>query len=195
MQGYFSVTIFGFGKRQEMDSLLPEHLLAIASRLDGDDYLALSQTTRKYQTGLNEKLFLADVTQLNNFPFLVVDAQYYVYCYSQHFLTRRQLRDNSDFYTVLKRTIRAGKVTNKTREHVKVHVNQLMQLHLEGKHYDAESQLEKIQKRIAPVDSAITREIDSFLKLHFCRLSKIQHCLGLQKNLEYMQRARAGDVD
>lgn len=94
-----------------MHTLLREHWLLICAQLDGDDYLSLAQTCSTLGEQLNEKSFLRDLLRLIGYPFLVADAAFYSYCYSQYFLGRRNIRNEYTFTEVLRRTFQAGKIT------------------------------------------------------------------------------------
>ena len=146
-----------------MDALLDEHLLFITSFLDGDSYLALSQATRDLHAKMNEKSFLSAVTDL---PFLVVDASFYAYCWSQHFLTRHRLHNPETFYNVLKRTISRGKMTEESRRALEREVVDLMASSHSTNNFYAEDTLEKIQKRLRKTGDPLAFKITNHFRLH-----------------------------
>lgn len=149
-----------------MDSLLPEHLQLIASYLDGDSYLTLAQTTQDNHEKMNEKSFLGAVTRLNKFPFLVVDASYYTYCWSQHFLTHHHIHNPDTFYDVLKRTLRSGKMTDGSRKTLQKEVASLMISCIKTNNLYAKAVLQAIQKRLKKYDDPIASEIASYHRLY-----------------------------
>ena len=145
-----------------MDEILPEHLLLIACELDGDSYLALSQTSQRFHKELNEKSFLVEVRR--DLPFLVVDASFYSYCWSQHFLCSRPIRNSNTFYKVLKRTIRADKMTEQSWTTLKKQVVKFMIAVIEEGDSFANDQLHTIRRRL--IGNPIATEIRNFQSLY-----------------------------
>lgn len=162
-----------------MDTLLDEHLLCIASALDGDSYLTLAQTTKDLRAKMNEKSFLSAVTEANT-KSVVVDASFYSYDYSQHFLGARSIRNVSNFYKVLKRTIQADKMTEQSYETLKKQIVKFMIAVIQTKDTFAEEQLHKISLRL--LDNLIGVEI-----LHFNWLYDNDGVQREKKTDEYYQ--------
>ena len=173
-----------------MQTLLPEHLLIIASALDGPSYLALAQTTRQYYQALNKKDFLEAVMKANQFPFLVVDAEYYNYCYRQHFLTGYPVR--GDFYKVLKRTIHAGRMTLASLEQLKKHINELMIVHIKSQGSFSIAELENLEPFLSKYYPYLAKEVISFLKLYDQNFQVIK---SFGPKPQYLREAKAGNVE
>lgn len=145
-----------------MDEILREHLLLIACELDGDSYLALSHTSRRLHKELNEKFFLTEVRR--DLPFLVVDASFYSYCYTQHFLCSRPICNVHNFYKVLKRTLRAERMTEQSWVTLKKQVVKFMIAVIEEENSFANDQLHAIRRRLH--GTPIATEIRNFQLLY-----------------------------
>lgn len=108
-----------------MQNLLPEHVLLTASFLDGDSYLNLACTSQDNRRLFNDKAFLQQVYDLNKYPFLVLDARYYAYCYGEYFLSRQKLDANKPLLRKVLRTLRRGKMTRTGLESLQMYITSL----------------------------------------------------------------------
>lgn len=168
-----------------MDAILPEHLFLVARELDGDSYLALSHTSQYLRKQLNEKSFLVEINR--DLPFLVVDGSFYAYCYTQHFLCSRPIRNQNTFYKVLKRTIRANKMTEQSWVTLKKQLVKFMIAVIEEENTFANDQLYTIRRRL--YGTPIATEIRNFQSL-YDRTIRIHHA----KRSEEHYQIKAGKV-
>ena len=173
-----------------MDSLPEEIFASVAYNLDGDSYLALCCVSRAFSKLLSEKRLLKQVTQANLPGEEVVDAAYYAYCYSQQYLTARQLRNKDSFYEVLKRTLRKGRMTPAAVRALKDRVVSLMTAYLKYIDVSSADVLRRVHRRVLTQVPEVAREIRSF----FCSYTK--EVLDTTKSPKplYLQKAKEGDL-
>lgn len=108
-----------------LQELLPEHMVLVASYLDGDSYVSLSQTNDHNYQLLNDKRFLQLILRLNRYPFVVLDAKYYAYSYAGYFLTKHRVKVHKPILRMVLRTLKRGKMTKESVETLQNYMSEL----------------------------------------------------------------------
>ena len=93
-----------------MNTLPEEILLLICKDISGDDCLSLACTSPEVHNKMKAESFVSKLSL--GYPFLFVDLPYYAYCYSQYYLERRKIRNDTTFVDVARRTFRDGRMTS-----------------------------------------------------------------------------------
>lgn len=108
-----------------LQQLLPEHVTLVSSYLDGDSYVNLGQTNKDNWRLFNDQLFLEEIFRLNRYPFVVLDAKYYAYCYARYFLTGHKIDVQMPILRVVLRTLKRGKMTQESVNTLRVYMTEL----------------------------------------------------------------------